>query len=279
MVPVPAGNFLIGSPGTDPNKAKDETPQKEVRISAFWMGEKEVSFEEFISFFTDEDFSRDTDVDAIARPSIPYVDPSAAVGGDDQTYPAINVKQFAALMYCRWLYKKTGVFYRLPSEAEWEYACRAGSKTTYPFGDDAALLDEYAWYQKNSNDSLKHGGLKKPNAWGLYDMLGNAEEWVLDQYQEDYYATLPENVLDPVRVPEVKHPGIVRGGSYKSEATELRSGNRIPSELDWAKSDPQIPKSKWWNTDAPFVGFRIVRPLKQPSTEEVEQFFKKYTGR
>ncbi len=121
--------------------------------------------------------------------------------------------------------------------------------------------------------------MKKPNAWGLYDMLGNAEEWVLDQYQEDYYATLPENVLDPVRVPEVKHPGIVRGGSYKSEATELRSGNRIPSELDWAKSDPQIPKSKWWNTDAPFVGFRIVRPLKQPSTEEVEQFFKKYTGR
>mgnify|MGYP002376991837 CR=1 FL=1 len=278
MVPVPEGTFLMGSPASDANKEDDETPQREVKISPFWMAEKEVTFEEYLIFFADESVSRNSNVDAVTRPSIPYVDPSAAVGGDDQTYPAINVKQFGALMYCRWLYKKTGVFFRPPSEAEWEYAARAGSKTIYPFGNDVSKLGEYAWYNQNSNDSLQHGKLKKPNGWGLYDMLGNAEEWVLDQYQEDFYST-PDKAVDPVRVPEVKHPLVVRGGSFKSEAAELRPANRIPSDLDWSKSDPQIPKSKWWSTDAPFVGFRIIRPLTQPSKEETEKFFKVYTGR
>lgn len=278
MVPIPAGTFSLGSVNADAAKETDETPQKEVKISAFWMGEKEVTFEEYLIFFADETFSRNSKVDAITRPSIPYVDPAAAVGGDDQTYPAINVKQFSALMYCRWLYKKTGVFYRLPSEAEWEYAAKAGAKTIYPFGDESSKLGEYAWFQENSNDSLHRGKMKKPNAWGLYDILGNAQEWVLDQYQEDYYGTL-DKAVDPVRVPEVKHPGVVRGGSFKSEAKELRTANRIPSELDWSKSDPQMPKSKWWSTDAPFVGFRIIRPVKQPTAAEAEQFFKTYTGR
>lgn len=279
MVPIPAGTFLMGSPASDAAKEADETPQREVKISPFWMAEKEVTFEEYLTFFTDETISRNSKVDAVTRPSVPYVDPSAEVGGDDQTYPAINIKQFGALMYCRWLYKKTGIFYRLPSEAEWEYAARAGAKTVYPFGDDASKLGEYAWYHGNSNDSLHHGKLKKPNAWGLYDMLGNAKEWVLDQYQEDYYSTLDKQAVDPVRVPKVKHPIVVRGGSYKDEASELRPANRIPSDLDWSKGDPQIPKSRWWSTDAPFVGFRIIRPVKQPTKAEAEQFFKTYTGK
>lgn len=279
MVPINAGTFLMGSPATDAAKEEDETPQLQVKISAFWMAEKEVTFEEYLSFFADESISRASKVDAITRPSIPYVDPSAAVGGDDQTYPAINVKQFGAIMYCRWLYKKTGIFYRLPSEAEWEYAARAGAKSIYPFGNDASKLGEYAWYAQNSNDSLHHGKLKKPNAWGLYDMLGNAKEWVLDQYVEDYYATLGKQAIDPVRVPEVRHPIVVRGGSYKDDASELRPANRIPSDLEWSKGDPQIPKSQWWSTDAPFVGFRIIRPVKQPTKDEAEQFFKTYTGR
>ncbi len=278
MVPVAGGSFLIGSATADANKENDEAPQHEIKISPFWMGEKEVTFEEYLTFFADESVSRNSKVDAVTRPSIPYVDPAAAVGGDDQTYPAINVKQFGALMYCRWLYKKTGIFFRLPSEAEWEYAAKAGSATAYPFGNDASELGEYAWYKDNSSDSLHHGKLKKPNAWGLYDMLGNAQEWVLDQYQEDYYTSL-EKAVDPVRVPEVKHPLVVRGGSFKSDAAELRSANRIPSDLEWSKSDPQMPKSKWWSTDAPFVGFRIVRPVKQPTPAEAEQFFKTYTGR
>lgn len=279
MVPVPAGSFLLGSPQSDANKESDETPQKEVKIDAFWMGEKEVTFDEYLIFFADETVSRNSKVDAVTRPSIPYVDPSSAVGGEDRSYPAINVKQHGALMYCRWLYKKTGVFYRLPTEAEWEYAARAGAKTIYPFGDDASKLGEYAWYKGNSNDSLQHGGLKKPNAWGLYDMLGNAQEWVLDQYQEDFYQTITDKAANPVRVPQVKHPQSVRGGTYLDDPADLRPANRISSDLDWAKSDPQIPKSKWWNTDAPFVGFRIVRPLKQPTAEEANQFFKTYLGK
>ena len=278
MVPIPGGTFLMGSASSDAAKEDDETPQKEIKISPFWMAEKEVTFEEYLTFFADESVSRNSKVDAVTRPSIPYVDPSAAVGGDDQTYPAINIKQFGALMYCRWLYKKTGIFYRIPSEAEWEYAARAGSKTIYPFGDDIKALGDYAWYNGNSSDSLRHGKQKKPNAWGLYDMLGNAQEWVLDQYQEDYYSTL-DKAVDPIRVPEAKHPLLVRGGSYKSDASELRVANRISSDLEWSKSDPQIPKSKWWSTDAPFVGFRVIRPVKQPTKAEAEQFFKTYTGR
>jgi formylglycine-generating enzyme required for sulfatase activity len=164
----------------------------------------------------------------------------------------------------------------LPTEAEWEYACRAGSKSIYFFGDDPAKLGEYAWFKTNANNKYQMVGQKKPNAWGLYDMLGNVSEWVLDQYDEKYFNTV--NAKDPLVPPSSRYPRSVRGGSYVSTATELRSSARAHSEPEWNRRDPQIPKSRWWLTDGMFVGFRIVRPVEQPSKEAAEKFYAQYLG-
>lgn len=278
MVPIPAGSFTIGSGANDANKQVDETPQKKIAISAFWMGAGEVTYDEYNLYFTDAQLSANNDVDAVTRPTTPYIDLSLGMGKEGG-FPVSGLKQYNALMYCKWLYNRTGVFYRLPTEAEWEYACRAGATTIYPFGDSDEKLKDYAWYKKGSKDAYHKIGTKKPNAWGLYDMLGNVSEWVLDQYQEDYYSTLKDGDKDPVRVPDAKNPRLVRGGSYKDDAAELRCANRIPSELKWNARDPQMPKSKWWNADASFVGFRIVRPYQQPTKEEAEKFFNTYLQR
>lgn len=272
MVPVPGGSFLIGSPDSDKQKEEDEQPQRKINISPFWMGAHEVTFDEFNLFFQDASLSQNIPTDAITRPSSPYIDMTLGMGKDGG-FPANSMQQFGALMYCKWLYNKTGIFYRLPTEAEWEYACRAGAKTLYPFGDNAAQLDQYAWYNNNSENRYHKVGQKKPNAWGLYDMLGNVAEWVLDQYAADYYSTLTDPATDPIRLADTRHPRIVKGGSYNSEAKDLRAANRQMSDPVWNRRDPQIPKSRWWNADAPFVGFRIVRPVKQPTAEEAEAFF------
>lgn len=277
MMPIPGGSFTIGSATKDKMKEEDETPQRSITLSPFWIGAYEVTFDEFNLFFNDASLSQNIVTDAVTRPSSPYIDMTLGMGKEGG-FPANSMQQYGALMYCKWLYKKTGIFFRLPTEAEWEYACRAGSSTVYPFGDDASKLDEYAWYAGNSDNRYHKVGQKKPNAWGLYDMLGNVGEWVLDQYQADYYSTMEDKAIDPVRLPDAKHPRTVKGGAYNDEAKNLRSANRLMSDKIWNRRDPQIPKSRWWNADAPFVGFRIVRPLKQPTTEEAEQFFQTYLG-
>jgi formylglycine-generating enzyme required for sulfatase activity len=196
--------------------------------------------------------------------------------GKQGGFPVNSMSQYTAMMYCRWLYKKTGVFYRLPTEAEWEYACRAGSTGTYFFGNDAKQLKEYAWFADNSNKKYQKTGQKKPNAWGLYDMLGNVGEWTLDQYHEDYFTAIGDTALSPVMAPTETYPRAVRGGGYLDKADALRCATRQPSDASWNKRDPQMPKSKWWLTDAMAVGFRIVRPLQAPTAEEAEAFYQKY---
>ena len=277
MVPIPAGSFTIGSAAKDKMKEADEIPQRTIELSPFWMGAHEVTYDEFNLFFLDVSLSQNISTDAVTRPSSPYIDMTLGMGKEGG-FPANSMQQYGALMYCKWLYNKTGIFFRLPSEAEWEYACRAGTSTIYPFGNDAAKLDEYAWYSNNSENKYHKVGLKKPNAWGLYDILGNVAEWVLDQYQADYYATLSDGAADPVRKPEARHPRTVKGGAYNDEAKNLRSADRLMSDPVWNRRDPQIPRSKWWNADAPFVGFRLVRPLKQPTADEAETFFQTYLG-
>lgn len=277
MIPVPAGSFTLGSSSKDQLKEADELPQHTVQVSSFWMGAYEVTFDEYNLFFNDISISQNIITDAVTRPSSPYIDMTLGMGKTGR-FPANSMQQYGALMYCKWLYKKTGVFFRLPTEAEWEYACKADSKTVYPFGDDASKLSEYAWYASNSENRYHKVGLKKPNAWGFFDMLGNVGEWVLDQYQPDYYSSITDNTVDPVRLPETRYPRIVKGGTYKDEAKDLRSANRLMSDPVWNRRDPQIPRSRWWNADAPFVGFRIVRPLKQPTPEEAEKFFQTYLG-
>ena len=239
------------------------------------MGEFEVTHDEFDIFFKDANTSQNSNVDAITRPSPQYVDLSWDMGREGG-FPVNSMQQRTAVMYCKWLYNKTGIFYRLPTEAEWEYACRAGSSSKYFFGDNENDLEKYVWYNKNSNSAYHKVGQLKPNAFGLYDMLGNVAEWVMDQYDENYFTRMNEGQIDPGLKPTSRHPRLLKGGSYVDEATELRCANRIKWLPEWNRRDPQIPKSKWWLTDAPFAGFRLVRPFKQPSADEIEKFFTLY---
>ncbi len=273
MAAIPKGNFSIGSDISERGRDEDEGPQKEITISPFWMGTKEVTFAEWDLYFKDVTLPQAKNLDGVTRATPQYIDLTWGMGRDDK-HPTNSMSHAAAIMYCKWLYSKTGVFFRLPTEAEWEYACRAGSTTAYPFGDDPTTLKDHGYFKENSNNKYHHVSQFKPNAWGLYDMLGNLSEWTIDQYDPAYYSTISNQ--DPKTTPGSKYPKVVRGGSYLSESKELRCANRIASDASWNKRDPQIPKSKWWLTDGMFVGFRLVRPLKQPSAQEIEKFFMLY---
>lgn len=273
MVPVPEGSFTMGSPENEAGRNTDEGPQKKIAISAFWMGEKEVTHDEFLVFFEDDSFVRNSDVDAVTRPTTQYIDLSWGMGKQGG-FPFNSMSQRTALMYCRWLYKKTGTFYRLPTEAEWEYACRAGTATTYFFGNDSSSISEYAWFAGNSENKYHKTGSKKPNAWGLYDMLGNVAEWTIDQYSEQYLTTAAEK--DPATEPTARYPKTLKGGGFSSGALAMRSAARLKSDPNWNRRDPQVPKSKWWLTDAAAVGFRLVSPVKQPSAAEADEYYNKY---
>jgi len=273
MIPIPAGSFVMGSSVNENGHQPDEGPASKVTLSAFWMEEHEVTYDEYVLFL---DESRDPGPlpDGVTRPSPPYIDFTLGMGKTGG-FPANSMTQYGALMYCKWLYNKTGIFYRLPSEAEWEYACRAGSEKKYSFGDEGKVLSKYGWYAANSGNKYHQIKELQPNAWGLYDMYGNIAEWTLDQYTSDYFERIKNHTSDPVIQPTTKYPVTLKGGNFGDQADNLRSAARLASSKKWNARDPQIPKSKWWIADAPFVGFRIVRPLKQPSREEVAQFFTK----
>jgi formylglycine-generating enzyme required for sulfatase activity len=397
MLPIPGGTYAMGSPAGEPGHKDDEAPQHKVTISPFWMERCEVTWNEFELWMYPElakEGSKEV-ADAVTHPTKPYVEMSFGMGKDG--FPAISMTQHAANTYCKWLSAKTGHFYRLPTEAEWEYACRAGTTTAYSFGDDVSKLGEYAWYADNSDGTssvvfddienleafakrlkqsdnftkylntqlspatkqllagytegnnpqlqlslatdldqlIHHGtlyeaqrfagatissitmkmletkpagtelarmnraflqevypediarpdpdaklkyqkvGTKKPNPWGLYDMHGNVAEWTLDQYVADAYSTFPASgVTDPWIRATKPYPHSARGGSWKDETPDLlRSAARLGSDRSWKIQDPQLPKSIWYHTDAQFLGFRIVRPLKVPTPEECAKYW------
>lgn len=271
MIAIPGGEYTMGSPAGEAGRHADEGPQTKVKVDSFWMEEHEVTFDEYVHFQT-ESMDSDPIPDAITRPSPPYVDFTLGMGKEGG-FPANSMSQYAALMYCKWLYGKTGIFYRLPTEAEWEYACRGGSTTAYPSGKDASRLTDYAWYAANSEGKYHKVKQLKPNARGLYDMLGNVAEWTMDVYDENYFKTTASDPDNPRTEPAPKLPHTLRGGHFRDQASALRSAARLPYNKKWNERDPQIPKSKWWNADAPFIGFRIIRPVIQPSPDEVKQFF------
>jgi len=287
MIPIRGGTFMMGSPETEPGRHADEGPQHEVTVKPFWMAQHETTWQHFEQFalrhlrerrrISDTPTARERLADAMAAPTAPWGIGSISHDNAGRPgFPASGMTIYAAQVYTKWLTALTGRYYRLPTEAEWEYACRAGSTTAFSFGDDDGDLDEFAWWHLNSGGTSQRVMTRRPNAWGLYDMHGNMSEWVLEQYAVDTYANrLPDAFGAPIRPPvtrlgqgaNIGH--IARGGNCEDDnPNDLRSARRLVSTQSWKALDPQFPQSIWWMTDAPYVGFRVVRPLTPPQTEE-----------
>lgn len=299
MISIPGGEFTMGSPADEAGRNEDEGPQVRVRIEPFYMAEHEVTWPEFEAF-TDNyhlfaqrqaaPISQDKFADAVTYPTPMYrleADPILArMGGQLPNRPAVSMSHFAALQYCKWLSKKTGRFYRLPTEAEWEYACRAGTTTAYSFGEDPKKLDDHGWHFDNSEykETGENGyhpvGAKHANAWGLYDMHGNVAEWCFDQYDKDWYAKLAAkggiaSGAEAICWPEGKsrYPRVIRGGHYESEAVGCRSAIRQGSHPRMNEHDVMLPKSAYWEASAFWVGFRVVAPVRRPDEAERRRFW------
>ena len=213
-------------------------------------------------------------VDGVTTPTVLYEPSFTFKHGERGTQPAVTMTPFAARQYTKWLSGLTGDYYRLPAEAEWEYACRAGSKSAYHFGDDASKLGEYAWFVRNSDGKPQDVGQKKPNAWGIYDMHGNVAEWVMDEYKKSAYEKLvgkEPKAADTIVWPTSAFPRVLRGGSWDEGAAACRSAarNGDHDDEDWKGEDPNLPLSPWWFTDDPSrgIGFRLARPLNRPDKD------------
>lgn len=292
MVPIPGGTVRLGSPAGEKGRKADEGPQVEVRVPPFWMARCETTWGEYrcwmdaINSFkapdgkTAAELTPANQVDAVSSPSKLY-DPTFTFSlGDEASLPAVTMSQFAARQYTKWLSKMTGHIYRLPCEAEWEHACRAGTTTAYHFGDDSAMLGEHEWFVGNSRDTTHAVGKKKPNPWGLYDMQGNVSEWVLDAYLKEGFARLegkgPLPVAEAIAWPTKVSPRCIRGGSWELTAVECRAAVKMGSDdAEWTATDPNSPKSPWWFTDGPAlsIGFRILRPLTTPEKKDLEKYW------
>lgn len=299
MIPVPGGEFLLGSPDSEANRDPDEGPQVRVVVEPFWMGRYEITWAEYQVYMNTynalkslnelrvernrfgeqseklknlpkvNEFlaSESLDIDGITAPTPLYEPDVTYAVGQEPDQPAVTMSQFAAKQYTKWLSGITQHQYRLPTEAEWEYAARAGTTTPYSFAPENSL-DDYAWYAANSDDQLQAVGSKLPNAWGLHDMHGNVAEWVLDEYVADRYSQLKDNttIAKATRWPTQLYPRVIRGGCWFDEPARCRTAARHQSDdPEWTVSDPNLPISPWWFTEEPAsgVGFRLVRPLKK----------------
>lgn len=293
MIPIAGGIGTVGSPKDEADRLDSEGPQFEVEIKPFWMGQYEVTWAEYKSYMAMHDifkgfqthklrpFTEDKNSLIISAPSNLYDTSFTYRNGEEPELPAVSMSQYAAKQYTKWLSLMSERFYRLPTEAEWEYACRAGTKTAFHFGDDPADLDDYGWHYGNSNETTHHVGQKKPNPWGLYDMYGNACEWVLDGMLEDGYARFGGkrvSAADALVKTKKLFPRVVRGGYYDLDPQDCRSASRLASSDDeWRGEDPNIPLSPWWFTSGPAlgVGMRLVRPLEDSMPlKEKEEFWK-----
>jgi formylglycine-generating enzyme required for sulfatase activity len=286
MVAIPGGTFEMGSPESEPYRRADEGPVHQVKISPFWMERAEVTWREYEVYLLqrgntgrNRDAPASGKTDAVSGPTPPYGSPDQGWGRGSR--PAITMTYYAATKYCEWLSQITGKKYRLPTEAEWEYAARAGAISPYFFAGDpasfttqrwlnrimgvkSAPLVDYAWYQGDSADETHPTGITKPNAWGMVDMLGNVREFCLDWYAADAYRTLANSEPTDPHGPDSGKEHVVRGGSYRSDAADLRCAARDHTrEEDWLLTDPQSPKSIWWYSDCTDVGFRVVRELDE----------------
>lgn len=254
---IPAGSFT----------AEDG---KKISVDAFYMSEFEVTNDLYMIFRRKEldnnesNLSTNYKPDAVTRPSPPYEDMSWGMG-KGEVFPAVSMTQQAALEFCRWLYLKTGRFYRLPTEAEFTYVSITGALSDEP-------LSEQAWAAENGKNKYHAVGKLKPNKYGIYDLYGNLLEWTADSWNTTPYTDGNNN---PWAIPTKRNYRVLKGGSFIDRESDITPHARFKSELKWQERDPQIPKSKWWLTDGSHIGFRVVSPEKQPTKKEIDAFFEK----
>ena len=285
MIAIPGGTFKMGSPESEPFHQADEAPQRQVEVSSFFMGEMEITWDQFWAFYGETMsegrtppaliYANNTreDVDAVSGPTPPFGFPDQGWGMGER--PAITMTHYSAETFCQWLSLKTGKKYRLPTEAEWEYAARGGTSTPYffegspsdytnegfwngIFGADTTQINRYVIYVNNSKNRSQEPSKVLANPFGLKNMLGNVMEYCSDWYAEDAYSQLADGAKDP-KGPDSGTEYVVRGGTYASDASELRSAARSYTRHDdWLRTDPQNPKSIWWYSDIKSIGFRVV---------------------
>jgi formylglycine-generating enzyme required for sulfatase activity/nitrate/TMAO reductase-like tetraheme cytochrome c subunit len=292
MVAIPGGTFQMGSSEKEPFHKADESPVRNVTLDRFFMAEVETTWEQYWAFYaatmsegrTDPSViyanNSNPEVDAISGPTPPFGFPDQGWGSGDR--PAITMTHYAAETFCQWLSKKTGKKYRLPTEAEWEYAARGGTSTPYFFeGNPKDFSDEgfwrkffdaktdsissYAIYAKNSKNKTQEPSAVKANPFGLKNMLGNVMEYCADKYDPEAYKK-GGDAKNPLCTTGTEW--VVRGGDYTSDAADLRCAARSSSQHDaWLKTDPQQPKSIWWYSDIKGIGFRVVC---EPSSTNIQ---------
>lgn len=218
MIPLPGGQ--LERPGAVGSAAAEVGP--------FWLGTTEVTWDLYDLFvFGTGSGVEGADV-GVSRPSRPYVLPGDSFGHSGN--PALGMTFMAAEYFVQWLSDVTGHAYRLPTEAEWEYACRAG-------GAESGNLETLAWHRDNAGRKTHRVASLAPDALGFYDLLGNAGEWVTTEDGD----------------------GAVKGGAYSDPSDLMKCATRREYDPVWQMRDPQLPKSQWWLSDAPFVGLRVAR--------------------
>ena len=240
MVFVPGGKSKIGSPADEAGRKPDEAPVHEVELQPFWMSRNEVTWEAFKKYFENR---KAVKVDGVTRPSPPYEPPHGSMGVG--AHPAVGMRWHGAMGFCEWASALTGRRFRLPTEAEWEVAARAGSTAAGP-----APAEDTAWFQANADKKTHLTGTRKSNAFGLNDMMGNVWEYALEFHSGPDYAP------------------VLRGGAWHTAAADLRFAARQQIRPEWYERDPNRPRSMWWLTDGAFVGFRLVCFADAPKKDQ-----------
>ena len=244
MVWLPGGTFKMGQE----HHEIDERPVYEAVVQRFAISRYPVTFVEYDYFVESVALGmlKNTEYWPSALPAPQYgrrkrIDLPSDHGWGRGERPVINLTWFDAMIYAEWLSEQTGEHYRLPTEAEWEYAARAGTTSLYSCGDEPQALPEHAWFRHNAAGRSQPVGGKKPNPWGLYDMHGNVWEWTCSRYTA-YYSGTEQECVNPLSAPET--PIVVRGGAWLNEAQWLRSGLRYWYQMSYK---------------SPYLGFRLVR--------------------
>ncbi len=266
MKAVRGASFVMGSPDSEPYRGENEE-QRDVTVPDFFMAETEVTWDLYWAFYAETmsegriapevifAHNADPDVDAFSGPTPPFGNAEQGWGGGGR--PAITMTHYSAEIFCKWLSRKTGKTYRLPTEAEWEYAARGGTDGAYfwggspkkyssrglwrsIFGADTTVINTYAVYELNSGNRTQLPQRVKANPFGLKNMSGSVWEYTSDRY-------------------EGGEEWVIRGGAYDDDAADIRSAVRAATEHErWLRTDPQQPKSIWWYSDMKAIGFRVV---------------------